>query len=159
MTKDQIDAIIALHKSAVNSAKEAYKEAEENCRENTFMDSGEADSYINYVEGIEAVMKILDIPFSDWDIDDDDDEDEDEEELTDEDYEDMFGSEMAIRICRANGIPLSDIKKYGSDAYWINDGINNLQDLYDINEDFVLPTGDEELIRDYRVEILEEDEE
>lgn len=85
--------------------------------------------------------------------------DEDEEELTDEDYEEQFGSEMAIRICRANGIPLSDIEKYGSDAYWINDGINNLQDLYDINEDFVLPTGDEELIRDYRVEILEEDEE
>lgn len=85
--------------------------------------------------------------------------DEDEEELTDEDYEEQFGSEMAIRICRANGIPLSDIEKYGSDAYWINDGINNLQDLYDINEDFVLPTGDEDLIRDYRVEILEEDEE
>ena len=84
---------------------------------------------------------------------------DEEEELTDEDYEEQFGSEMAIRICRANGIPLSDIEKYGSDAYWINDGINNLQDLYDINEDFVLPTGDEELIRDYRVEILEEDEE
>lgn len=85
---------------------------------------------------------------------------EDEEEvLTDEDYEEQFGSKMAIRICRANGIPLSDIEKYGSDAYWINDGINNLQDLYDINEDFVLPTGDEDLIRDYRVEILEEDEE
>ena len=82
-----------------------------------------------------------------------------EEGPTDEDYEEQFGSEMAIRICRANGIPLSDIEKYGSDAYWINDGINNLQDLYDINEDFVLPTGDEELIRDYRVEILEEDEE
>lgn len=84
---------------------------------------------------------------------------DEEEELTDEDYEEQFGSEMAIRICRANGIPLSDIEKYGSDAYWINDGINNLQDLYDINEDFVLPTGDEELIRDYRIEILEEDEE
>lgn len=84
---------------------------------------------------------------------------DEEEELTDEDYEEQFGSEMAIRICRANGIPLSDIEKYGSDAYWINDGINNLQDLYDINEDFVLPTGDEELIRDYKVEILEEDEE
>ena len=77
----------------------------------------------------------------------------------DEYYEAQFGSEMAIRICRANGIPLSDIEKYGSDAYWINDGINNLQDLYDINEDFVLPTGDEDLIRDYREEILEEDEE
>ena len=84
---------------------------------------------------------------------------DEEEELTDEDYEEQFGSEMAIRICRANGIPLSDIEEYGSDAYWINDGINNLQDLYDINEDFVLPTGDEDLIRDYRVEILEEDEE
>lgn len=83
---------------------------------------------------------------------------DEEEELTDEEYEEQFGSEMAIRICRANGIPLSDIEKYGSDAYWINDGINNLQDLYDINEDFVLPTGDEELIRDYRKEILEEDE-
>ena len=162
MTKDQIDAIIALHKSAVNSAKEAYKEAENNCRENTFMDSGEADSYIKYVEGIEDVMDILDIPFADWDLDDDDDDDdedgEDDEGLSDEDYEEQFGSEMAIRICRANNIPLSDIEKYGSDAYWINDGINNLQDLYDINEDFVLPTGDEDLIRDYREEILEEDE-
>lgn len=157
MTKDQIDAIIALHKNAVNRAKEAYKEAEHDCRENTFMDSGEADSYIEYVKGIEDVMDILDIPFPDWDFDDEEDDD-DEEELTDEDYEEQFGSEMAIRICRANGIPLSDIEKYGSDAYWINDGINNLQDLYDINEDFVLPTGDEELIRDYRKEILEEDE-
>lgn len=83
---------------------------------------------------------------------------DEEEELTDEDYEEQFGSEMAIRICRANGIPLSDVERYGSDAYWINDGINNLQDLYDINENFVLPTGDEELIRDYREEVLEEDE-
>lgn len=156
MTKDQIEAIVTLHKNAVNRAKEAYKEAENDCRENTFMDSGEADSYINYVEGIEDVMRILDIPFPDWDFDDEED-DEDEEDLTDEDYEEQFGSEMAIRICRANGIPLSDIEKYGSDAYWINDGINNLQDLYDINEDFVLPTGDEELIRDYRKEILEEE--
>ncbi len=223
MTKDQIEAIIALHKNAVNNAKEAYKEAEDDCRENTFMDSGEADSYIKYVEGIEAVMDILDIPFPDWDFDDDEDdanmdfddamdilnglelddtaydyyrealegihygdqashethgyeslsdviadarrceetnasEDDDEEELTDEDYEGQFGSEMAIRICRANNIPLSDIEKYGSEAYWINDGINNLQDLYDINENFVIPTGDEELIRDYRKEILEEEE-
>ena len=76
MTKDQIEAIIALHKSAVNNAKEAYKEAENNCRENTFMDSGEADSYIKYVEGIEAVMEILDIPFPDWDFDDDEDDDD-----------------------------------------------------------------------------------
>lgn len=89
---------------------------------------------------------------------DEEEDDEEEEELTDEYYEDQFGSEIAIRICRANNIPLSDIEEYGSDAYWINDGINNLQDLYDINEDFVLPTGDEELIRDYRVEILEEEE-
>lgn len=85
-------------------------------------------------------------------------DDDDEEELTDEDYEDQFGSEMAIRICRANNIPLSDIEVYGSDAYWINDGINNLQDLYDINENFVIPTGDKDLIRDYRKEILEEEE-
>jgi hypothetical protein len=89
---------------------------------------------------------------------DESDDEEDEEELTDEDYEDQFGSEMAIRICRANNIPLSDIEEYGSEAYWINDGINNLQDLYDINENFVIPTGDEDLIRDYRKEILEEDE-
>ena len=74
MTKNQIDAIIALHKSAVNSAKEAYKEAENNCRENTFMDSGEADSYIEYVKGIEDVMDILDIPFPDWDFDDEEEE-------------------------------------------------------------------------------------
>ena len=80
-------------------------------------------------------------------------EDEDEEY-----YKEQFGSEMAIRICQANNIPLSDIEEYGSDAYWINDGINNLQDLYDINEDFVIPTGDEDLIRDYKKEILEEEE-
>jgi hypothetical protein len=64
---------------------------------------------------------------------------------------------MAIRICRANNIPLSQIEEYGSDAYWIDDGINNLQDLYEINEDYVLPTGDEDLIRDYREQILEEE--
>ena len=155
MIKDQIEAIIALHTNAVNRAKEAYKDAENNCREITFVDSGEAASYIKYVNGIEAVMDILDIPFSDWYIDG---EEDDEDELSNTYYEDQFGSEMAIRICRANNIPLCDIEKYGSDAYWINDGINNLQDLYDINEDFVIPTGDEELIRDYRREILEEEE-
>jgi len=80
MTKDQIKAIVALHKNAVNDAKEAYKEAENNCRENTFMDSGEADSYIKYVEGIEAVMDILDIPYPDWDLEDED-----------EDYERSWG--------------------------------------------------------------------
>ena len=84
--------------------------------------------------------------------------DEFDEEDEDEDYESQFGSEIAIRICRANNIPLSDIEEYGSDAYWIDEGINNLQDLYDINENFVIPTGDEDLIRDYREEILEEDE-
>lgn len=68
MTKDQIKAIVALHANAVNGAKEAYKEAENNCRENTFMDSGEADSYIRYVEGIEDVMEILDIPFPEWSL-------------------------------------------------------------------------------------------
>jgi hypothetical protein len=78
-------------------------------------------------------------------------------EEDDEDYEDQFDSEMAIRICRANNIPLSDIKKNDSEAYWINDSINNLQDLYDINENYVIPTGDEDLIRDYREEILEEE--
>lgn len=83
MTQDQIKAIIALHKNAVNNAKEAYKEAENNCRENTFMDSGEADSYIKYVEGIEAVMDILDIPFPDWDLDDDEDDDMDFDDAMD----------------------------------------------------------------------------
>ncbi len=107
---------------------------------------------------------IADVPYEaqsmtiKFDRNDVDYDDDDEEELADEDYEEQFGSEMAIRICRANNIPLSDIEEYGSDAYWINDAINNLQDLYDINEDFVLPTGDEDLIRDYREEILEEDE-
>lgn len=76
MTKDQINAIIALHTNAVNRAKEAYKEAEHNCRENTFMDSGEADSYIEYVEGIEDVMSILDIPFPEWDLDDEEEEED-----------------------------------------------------------------------------------
>jgi hypothetical protein len=76
MTEKQIEAIKKLHTNAVNSAKKAYKEAENDCRENTFMDSGEADSYINYVEGIEAVMEILDIPFPDWDLEDDEEEEE-----------------------------------------------------------------------------------
>jgi hypothetical protein len=76
MTEKQIEAIKKLHTNAVNSAKKAYKEAENDCRENTFMDSGEADSYINYVEGIEAVMEILDIPFQDWDLEDDEEEEE-----------------------------------------------------------------------------------
>jgi hypothetical protein len=112
------------------------------------------DDFGDYITDLLTKEEAEELDLDDWFGEDDDDE----EELTDEDYEEQFGSEMAIRICRANGIPLSDIEKYGSDAYWINDGINNLQDLYDINEDFVLPTGDEELIRDYRVEILEEDE-
>lgn len=76
MIKDQIDAIMALYNNAVNRAKEAYKEAEHECRENIFMESGEADAYINYVEGIEAVMKILDIPIPNWELDDDEEEDE-----------------------------------------------------------------------------------
>ena len=74
MIKDQIEAIIALHTNAVNRAKEAYKDAENNCRENTFMESGEADAYINYAEGIEAVMKILDIPIPNWELEDDEDD-------------------------------------------------------------------------------------
>lgn len=81
-----------------------------------------------------------------------------EEELTDEYYKKQFGSEIAVRICKANNISLSQIEEYGSEAYWINDGINNLQDLYDINENYVIPTGDEDLIRDYREEILEEED-
>ncbi len=118
----------------------------------------------NYEEAKKKAIEewLSDIDISETDEDEyeeyNEDDDNDEEELTDEDYEDQFGSEMAIRICRANGIPLSDIEKYGSDAYWINDALNNLQDLYDINENFVIPTGDEDLIRDYKKEILEEDE-
>ena len=115
----------------------------------------------------EAKRKAIEEWLSDIDISETDedeyeeyheDDDDDKEELTEEDYEEQFGSEIAIRICRANNIPLSDIEKYGSEAYWINDGINNLQDLYDINENYVIPTGDEDLIKDYREEILEEDE-
>lgn len=83
---------------------------------------------------------------------------EEEEELTEEDYKAKFGSEIAIRICKANNLPLSDIEEYGSEVYWINDGINNLQDLYDINENYVIPTGNKQLIDDYRNEILEEEE-
>jgi len=110
------------------------------------------DDFGDYITDLLTKEEAEELGLDGWFVEDE------EEELTDEDYKEQFGSEMAIRICRANGIPLSDIEKYGSDAYWINDGINNLQDLYDINEDFVLPTGDEELIRDYKVEILEEDE-
>lgn len=75
----------------------------------------------------------------------------------DEEYEKLFGSDMAIRICKANHFSLADIKVYGSIVYWINDSLNNLQDLYDINEDYVLPTKDENLINDYKKEILNEE--
>ena len=75
----------------------------------------------------------------------------------DEEYEKLFGSDMAIRICKANHFSLADIKAYGSTVYWINDSLNNLQDLYDINEDYVLPTKDEKLINDYKKEFLEEE--
>ena len=76
MIKDQIEAIMALYSNAVNRAKEAYKEAEHECRENIFMESGEADAYINYVEGIEDVLKILDIPIPNWELEDDDEEED-----------------------------------------------------------------------------------
>ena len=75
----------------------------------------------------------------------------------DEEYEKLFGNDMAIRICKANHFSLADIKFYGSDVYWINDSLNNLQDLYEINEDYVLPTKDETLINDYKKEFLEEE--
>lgn len=75
----------------------------------------------------------------------------------DEEYEKLFGNDMAIRICKANHFSLADINVYGSTVYWINDSLNNLQDLYDINEDFVLPTKDENLINDYKKEYLEEE--
>ena len=75
----------------------------------------------------------------------------------DEDYEKLFGNDMAIRICKANHFSLADINVYGSTVYWINDSLNNLQDLYDINEDYVLPTKDENLINDYKKEYLEEE--
>lgn len=140
MTKERLEKII-------NNVLDWGAEHEEEFRE----------CLINAMDLTEEEIKELRL--EDYISEDDDDYDDDEEEeLTDEDYEDQFGSEMAIRICRANNIPLSDIEKYGSDAYWINDGINNLQDLYDINENFVIPTGDKDLIRDYRKEILEEEE-
>ena len=75
----------------------------------------------------------------------------------DEEYEKLFGNDMAIRICKAHHFSLADIKVYGSVVYWINDSLNNLQDLYDINEDYVLPTKDENLINDYKKEFLNED--
>lgn len=75
----------------------------------------------------------------------------------DEEYEKLFGNDMAIRICKANHFSLADIKVYGSVVYWINDSLNNLQDLYDINEDYVLPTKDKNLINDYKKEYLEEE--
>ena len=75
----------------------------------------------------------------------------------DEEYEKLFGNDMAIRICKANHFSLADINVYGSTVYWINDSLNNLQDLYDINEDYVLPTKDENLINDYKKEYLEEE--
>lgn len=76
----------------------------------------------------------------------------------DEEYEKLFGNDMAIRICKANHFSLADINVYGSTVYWINDSLNNLQDLYDINEDYVLPTKDENLINDYKKDFLEEEE-
>lgn len=75
----------------------------------------------------------------------------------DEEYEKLFGNDMAVRICKANHFSLADINVYGSTVYWINDSLNNLQDLYDINEDYVLPTKDENLINDYKKEYLEEE--
>lgn len=122
-----------------------------------YADEFDHDVWEEYCDivGVSHYASSITIKFNHKDVEVDEEKDE---ELTDEDYEDQFGSEMAIRICRANNIPLSQIEEYGSDAYWINDGINNLQDLYDINENFVIPTGDEDLIRDYREEILEEGE-
>ena len=76
----------------------------------------------------------------------------------DEEYEKLFGNDMAIRICKANHFSLADINVYGSTVHWINDSLNNLQDLYDINEDYVLPTKDENLINDYKKDFLEEEE-
>lgn len=137
MKKDRLKEIIG---DLVNELEDMYER---------YLDN---DDFGDYITDLLTKEEAEELDLDSWFGEDE------EEELTDEDYEEQFGSEMAIRICRANGIPLSDIEKYGSDAYWINDGINNLQDLYDINEDFVLPTGDEELIRDYKVEILEEEE-
>lgn len=122
MTKDQIEAIIALHKGAVNNAKEAYKEAENNCRENTFMDSGEADSYIKYVEGIEDVMEILDIPFPDWDFDDEDNSPDLPDKVTlnadvvkDFDYDDGDVDDDSLQECIDNY--LSDEYGYCINSY------------------------------------------
>jgi len=114
----------------------------------------DCDDFGDYITGLLTREEAKELDLDGWFGE----EEDEEEELTDEDYEYQFGSDIAIRICRANNIPLSDIEVYGSNAYWINDAINNLQDLYDINENFVIPTGDEELIRDYREQILEEDE-
>lgn len=80
MEQEEIKKILELHTRAVERAKEAYKEAEDDCRENTFMDSGESESYIKYVEGIEAVMEVLGISVPDWDLEDED-----------EDYERSWG--------------------------------------------------------------------
>lgn len=62
---------------------------------------------------------------------------------------DDFYDEISYKICVANNIE-KDINKYGSDAYWINDSLANLQDLEDLYKTFVLPTKDEQLINDFK---------
>ena len=59
----------------------------------------------------------------------------------------MTNEEIVKRICKTNGIEYTPYE-YGSEAYWFLDQLNNLEDLDDLFENYVLPTEDEELIKE-----------
>lgn len=62
--------------------------------------------------------------------------------------------EMTKRIIRACNLDASSVDEFGTDEYWIDDGIRNLRDLGEIYGHFVKSCGDPALVADYGKEFL-----
>ena len=82
------------------------------------------------------------------DLDDVEGEVIEEDDEIDDSYED-YDVKLIHKILKANNIKLKELDEYGSDGYWINDGIRNLSDLDSIYEDFIKPLNNPQLEKEF----------
>lgn len=62
--------------------------------------------------------------------------------------------EIIERIIIANDLDMDEIEEYGTDEYWIDNGIRNLQDLDSLYDDFIKDCDDEELKQIFKNQYL-----
>lgn len=72
----------------------------------------------------------------------------DEEFDFDDEYEDSE-TKLINKILKANNIKLKELDEYGSDGYWINDGIRNLKDLESIYKEYIKPLNNPQLEKEF----------